>query len=446
MRVLIYGLGRSGSAAARLCHDQGHQLSFYELRAQGSDIEELLAVGATRIYDVSGSDADICIAAPGVRIDHPDLARLRADGVATIGEVEWVYRTVGGPSIGVTGTAGKGTTTRWIYDMLRAGGHDAVIGGNFDPALAAVARPGATAVIEFSSFQLERCPSFRPDVAVVLNLGSDHLDRHGTVARYHQTKRALIARLRATDLFVYNADDPTASAWAAQTPARTAGFSLTSAAAAWYRSADDALIVAERSIVHGADLALPGRHNVANGLAAALVARERGVGFDTIAGSLRSYQGLPGRYALAGNIGAMRFIDDSIATRPLAVAAALAATPAPVVWIAGGVDKGAEVEALEDQVRGKVTLMVGIGAAGSDFANRAGDWVATATCPHSSGRDALRCAVERAVEHLQRHHDGRGTVLLAPLAASFDQFEDYAQRGSVFRDVVKECGAAWTPC
>src|SRR5690606_14948099 len=119
----------------------------------------------------AAADHDLCVAAPGVPIDNPDLELLRRAGVEVIGEVEWVWRTVPGRYLGVTGTAGKGTVTTWLTLALTEVGVEAVAGGNIDPALAAVAQPGFTHVVELSSFQLERCPTFTPDIAVTLNLG-----------------------------------------------------------------------------------------------------------------------------------------------------------------------------------------------------------------------------------------------------------------------------------
>ena len=143
---------------AALCSRQGHRVSFFDRRETGDDVRATAALGIERIQTVAGAEVDICIAAPGVPIDHPELRALRARGVETIGEVEWVFRTVPGTFIGVTGTAGKGTTTSWIHHLLQGAGSDAVAGGNLDPALAAVARPQVTMVVELSSFQLERCP------------------------------------------------------------------------------------------------------------------------------------------------------------------------------------------------------------------------------------------------------------------------------------------------
>ncbi|MEX2543280.1 MAG: UDP-N-acetylmuramoyl-L-alanine--D-glutamate ligase [Trueperaceae bacterium] len=443
MRVLIYGLGRSGLAVARLCHGQGHRLGFYDRREEGDDITALLALGAERFDDVPAADFDVCIAAPGVAIDHADLQALRGKGVETIGEVEWVHRTIGADMIGVTGTAGKGTVTRWLADTLTLSGLDARAGGNIDPALAEVAEEGATLVVEMSSFQLERCPTLRPRVAVILNLGSDHLDRHGDLATYHSAKRNLLANLGPAELFVYNADDALLADWAGNVHSRTAGFSLKQPASAWLRS-DGMLVMGDDELLSVSELQVRGKHHQANALAVALAAREMGSSTEQIRAGLRAFAGLPGRYSEAGRIGRVTFIEDSIATRVLSVAAALEATPAPVVWIAGGQSKGADVRELEPLIRDKVRLFVAVGESGPELRETVGEWVPTHLCSQRDGVAALRCAVRAALHHLNVHSPLGGTVLLAPLAASFDQFRDYRQRAEAFRAVVRAEEVAWT--
>lgn len=443
MRVLIYGLGRSGLAVARLCHAQGHQLGYFDRRGEGDDITALQALGAERIDDVSAVDYDVCIAAPGVPIDHVDLQALRDKGIETIGEVEWVHRTIGAEMIGVTGTAGKGTVTRWLADALALAGRDARAGGNIDPALAEVADEGATLVVELSSFQLERCPTLQPKVAVILNLGSDHLDRHGSLETYHSAKRNLLANLGPAELFVYNADDPLLAAWARSGRWRTAGFSLRQRSDAWLRS-DGVLILGDDELLGVGELQVRGQHHQANALAVALAAREMGLSLEEIRAGLRAFVGLPGRYSEAGRIGPVTFIEDSIATRILSVAAALEATPAPVVWIAGGQSKGADVRELESLIRDKVRLFVAVGESGPELREIVGEWVPTHLCSERDGVAALRCAVRAALHHLNVHSPLGGTVLLAPLAASFDQFRDYRQRAEAFRSVVRAEEVAWT--
>ena len=413
--VLVYGLGRSGGAVARLLRRQGHAVWTYDAAApQGDDLTALGCRPTETPLDVS---ADVCIAAPGVPYGAPDLVALRAQGVETIGEVEWVYRTVAAEIVGITGTAGKTTTTRWLSHVLTGAGLDAPAGGNVDPALSAVAEAGRVLVTELSSFQLERCPTLKPSIAVVLNLGEDHLDRHGSVAAYHAAKRSLIANLTAAETFVYNQDDLRLRRWAEASPARTWGFSAGDEGAAAHLK-NGTLFLHGDPLVAAAELQLSG-HHLLNALAVALACSAKGVSREAIRDGLTSFGGVPGRYSLVLERAGVRFIDDSVATRTLAVQAALTATPAPIAWIVGGQDKGADLGALEALVRERVVRCIGIGEAGRTFTTRAAAWTETSCVDVQDGDAAMLAAVTEAADALQK---GGGTVLLAPLAASFDQF------------------------
>ncbi len=425
LTVLVYGLGRSGGAAARLLCAQGHEVWTFDAAAPQGD--DLAALGCRRTDAPLEVPADVCVAAPGVPYGAPDLVALRARGVETIGEVEWVYRTVAADIIGITGTAGKTTTTRWVSHVLTRAGLHAPAGGNVDPALSAVAEAGRVLVTELSSFQLERCPTLKPSVAVILNLGEDHLDRHGSVAAYHAAKRNLLANLTASETFVYNHDDPLLRRWAEASPARCWGFSAYDEGAAAY-IAGGTLFLHGRPLVEAAELK-PG-HHLPNALAVALTCLAKGVSREAIRDGLMSFGGVAGRYSLVLERAGVRFIDDSVATRTLAVQAALAATPAPVVWIVGGQDKGAELGALELIVRERVVRCVGIGEAGRAFTERVAAWTETSYIDLKDGDEAMLAAVTEAADTLR---EGGGTVLLAPLAASFDQFRDYQDRARAFR-------------
>lgn len=443
MRVLVYGLGRSGLAVLRLLTRQGHETEFIERRADGPDIRKALELGARRLEAAQDSRASVVIAAPGVPGGHPDLQLLRNRGAEVTGEVGWVRRTFSAPFVGVTGTAGKGTVTAWLAHVLNGAGVKAVAGGNIDPALAAVAEDGTVLVTELSSFQLEHSRGLAPDVAVVLNLSEDHLDRHGTLAAYHAAKHHLLEGQEPSSLLITNGDDELAAAWAENHPARSATFSLTGPA--------DAHLERGTLFLHGlplleyGELPLPGPHNAANALAVALAAAECGVSHTDIASGLRSFGGLPGRYSPVATISGLTFIEDSIATRPLAVRAALEASPAPLVWLAGGQSKGADMTQFRELAARRVSLFIGFGAAGADFCAGLKDVVPVLCCPEQDGRAALRRALKLAATHLHGQGAQTGTVLLAPLAASFDQFRDYTERARVFREEVRRLGETWIP-
>lgn len=450
MKVLLYGLGRSGLAAGRLLARQGHEPIWFDRRTHGPDIDEATAAGWPRADDPRSAGAEICIAAPGVPIDHPDLKALRSMGTETIGEVEWVARTTDAPIVGVTGTAGKGTVTRWTERFLRAGGMDAVAGGNLDPALAAVARDGRWLVAEMSSFQLERCPTLQLRASVVTTVGRDHLDRHGDLATYHAVKRRLVDATAPGGAAILNAADPVQRGWAEDAAQRIAFYDARDV------PTDDprlrACVRDGRVLLDGADagpidaLPLRGRHQRANLLAAALAAVELGVPAGTIAAEIPTLDAAPGRHETVAERCGVRFIEDSVASRELAVTAALDASEPPIAWIVGGRDKGADPEPLRPLIAGRVATIVGIGESGPELVARFADLAPGRTIDAADGPAAMRAAVRHAAQVVLGR--GGGTVLLAPLAASFDQFTDYAARGRAFRDAVAELleEEPWTGC
>ncbi len=446
--LLVYGLGRSGLAVVERARALDLPVAFYEARPGGADVERAQALGCHRVTDLatwlehgqaSGTVPAQAIAAPGVRIDHPDLELLRRAGVEVIGEVEWVWRLVPGRYVGVTGTAGKGSVTRWCGDTLAAAGVEVEVGGNIVPALAAVARPGALHMVEMSSFQLERCPTFAPDVAVILNLGEDHIDRHGSVAAYHRAKKNLLANLGEGHTLVINADDVVLRDWAEEAEARgvrVLRFSLERQADA-HLAEDGQIHLAGRALLPRGELQVRGDHQVANALATALVAWACGLERQQIGEGLRAFQGVPGRYSPAGAVGNVRFIEDSIATRPLAVAAALRASERPLVWLAGGQAKGADLAGLSELVADRVDLLLTFGESADVFARAYEGLTEIERVKEGSGEATMRSLVDRALRYLAEHHGGAGTVLLSPLATSFDQFSDYKARGAAFRRAVE---------
>ena len=448
MKVLVYGLGRSGRAATKKLASQGHGVVTYDEKLTLEDEAFVKQLGGHITKTPLEETVHLCIAAPGVPFDHHHLLALREQGTETIGEVEWIYRSVAAPIIGVTGTAGKTSVTRWLTDTLQGSGVDAVAGGNIDPALSAVAEEGRTLVTELSSFQLERCPTLKPSIAIVLNLGIDHIDRHGSPEAYHAAKRAVTQNQGPEDLFIYNEDDSTLRTWAQASQARTQGFSAQQQSDAYleHDQNDTWLRFQNERIIKTSDLNLRGKHQYMNALAVALAARELGLTLPQIRDGLQAFSGVPGRYAPVRTLGDVTFIEDSIATRGIAVHAALEATQAPIVWLGGGADKGATFEDLQKLINEKVSLFIGLGESGPSFAQAVKTMTKTDLCKQSSGEAALHCACMRGLEHLHKHHGGKGTILLAPLAASFDQFKDYKERAAIFKRIVGELATEdlWT--
>ena len=443
MRVLVYGLGKSGLAALQLAVKQGHTVTGFDARDPSEWRDEITPMGASSTLRPTTVDCDVCIASPGVPIDHPDLRALQAQGTEVIGEIAWVSRTVPGPKLAVTGTAGKGTVSRWAFDCLQQAGMDAVLGGNIDPPLAAVAKKDVWAVTEVSSFQLERSPGYDAEVAVITNLGRDHLDRHGTLETYHATKRRLIEQQSAGHRAILNADDPVASTWAALRPDDTWTFGL--GPMADVRLDAGQVWIADQPLMDARELPHEAPHLVANTLAAIAAATAAGAPATAIREAATAFKATPGRFETVAERCGVTFIDDSIATRDVAVAAALRGANGPVAWILGGQDKGADPAALAadaDHVR----LAIGIGAAGEAYVGALPEACDTHVVRAERGVDAMDAAVRMAAEAARSW--GGGTVLLAPLGASFDQFGSYTERGAAFRGAVRRLleEPTWTDC
>ncbi|WP_229784192.1 UDP-N-acetylmuramoyl-L-alanine--D-glutamate ligase [Deinococcus sedimenti] len=415
-RVLVYGLGRSGRGAARFLARAGVRGEWVDARPGAEDEALMTELGWVR--GDAGGAYDVVVAAPGVPIDHPDLLALQARGAEVIGEVVLAARLRPGlPMVGITGTAGKGSTTVLVAQLLRAAGLNAREGGNIDPPLLDVVDSAEVAVVELSSFQLERVPGLRLPVAVITNLGVDHIDRHGTVEAYHAAKQNITAGQAARDVLVVpeGLNVPSRAQVRPFTPGRIA--------------------LADGTAVLDAS-ALPEGVHPANAAAAVLAAEAllvhlgRPVDADVLAGALRAAQPVSGRFETVARIGNVRFVEDSIATRTLAVQAALDRAAPPVAWLVGGRDKGADLLPLREAAAGRVAQVIAFGEDGEALARGLG--LPYRVVSGADGEATMRAATQAALDVLGGP-EGHGTVLLAPIGTSFDQFRDYKARGEAFR-------------
>jgi UDP-N-acetylmuramoylalanine--D-glutamate ligase len=420
VKRLVYGLGRSGLGVLAYLQRHGLRAAFYDDKLKPEEAKQALALGFELEPNPTPGHYQQVVTAPGVPLQHPRLQALRQGGAEVIGEAELVYRYSQTPLIGITGTAGKTSCTLFTGHFLRALGFRALEGGNIDPPLASVVDEAEVVAVEMSSFQLERTVHFRPRVAVLLLLGVDHLDRHGSLESYHAAKLNLIKNLTSQDALVYNAQDPKILAGIAHSPARRYPFQP----ATDPRETNlNAALQAALAYAHIVEREQPGRAWAVEPSQKALEP------FRTSAPRPEA------RYEVFARMGSLHFIDDSIATRLDAVRAALEAAPAPVAWILGGVDKGAPVEELLEVVERKVQLILAVGQDGPRMAAPFSERVQVVEISEPDGRQALRQAVLEARQRLSS-----GSVLLAPLATSFDQFRDYKERSKVFREVVLELG------
>jgi UDP-N-acetylmuramoylalanine--D-glutamate ligase len=425
-RVLVLGAGISGTSAAVFCARLGARVVLADEGAQApsAGLPSGIELRFERPFP-DPADFDLVVPSPGV-----PPARYRARARRVWGDIELASRALAVPIAAVTGTNGKSTTVRLLEAMLRSAGLRARAAGNVgDAALGLVGEPLDVAVLEVSSFQLETIESFRPRVAVLLNLTPDHLDRHGNLAGYLAAKARIFENQTREDVAILNAD-PALDALAGTLRARVLRFAARGSVARGACWDGDAVLLR----LEGAPLRIPLeglprpsgplRENL---LAALLAAHALGAEPAKALGALASFQTLPHRTELIAERKGVRFVNDSKATNPGATVAALALETRPIVWIAGGKDKGLDFAELADAKLAGVRVALLIGAA----AKRIAEALAGKVAVESVG--TLEAAVARAAALAQ----AGDVVLLSPACASFDQFRNFEHRGERFRELVR---------
>ncbi|HST65650.1 MAG TPA: UDP-N-acetylmuramoyl-L-alanine--D-glutamate ligase [Mycobacteriales bacterium] len=437
-RVVVAGAGASGEAAAKALLALGARITVVD--ARGSDRTAALAAAGAALAlgaDTPPAGTELIVASPGWRPDSPLLTA----GVPVIGEVELAWRLRGpgpAPCLALTGTNGKTTTVRMLESMLRAAGERTVATGNVGlPVVDAVLAqpPYGVLAVELSSFQLHSAPSVRPAAAALLNLAPDHLDWHGGFEAYAAAKELIWAG--AETVAIGNDDDPEVATRLAKAPGRQVSFTLAAPGPDQLGVVDG--VLTDRAFGGGplapaAEVRPAGPHNAANALAAAALARAHGVPPAAIRAGLRDFVPDRHRNERVADVGGVTYVDDSKATNPHAAAASLTSYE-PVVWIAGGLLKGAPVDELVAQVAPRLAGAVLLGADRADLAAaiaRHAPSLPVVTVSRTD--DGAMSEVVRAAAGLARAGD---TVLLAPAAASMDMFRDYGARGDAFAAAVR---------
>ncbi|MPZ64681.1 MAG: UDP-N-acetylmuramoyl-L-alanine--D-glutamate ligase [Pseudonocardiaceae bacterium] len=445
-RVVVAGARVAGSSAARVLLERGASVTVTDSSPELLDTLRVSGIAVAPDLTAPPEGTDLIVTSPGWRPDVPLLLAARRAGIDVVGDVElaWWLDQVrpDGPAdwLVVTGTNGKTTTVGMLESMLRTAGLDAMACGNVGlPVLDAVRAGHSVLAVELSSFQLHWSSSLAPRAAAVLNVSADHLDWHGSMTAYAAAKGTVYAA--GTGTAVINADDEWSVRLAESGAAhRSVEFTLGPPEPGMLGVARDSLVdrafgpdsagVVLAPIV---DVAPPGPHNVSNALAAAALARSVGVPAMAVDAGLRSFTPGGHRSIPVGEHRGVRYVDDSKATNPHAARAALLAHQR-VIWVAGGLLKGADVDEL---VAGTVDRMAGAVLLGADRAV-----IADALARHApdlpvrvvdSGHDGAMKEVVAAAADLARAGD---VVLLAPAAASMDMFTDYAQRGRSFAAAV----------
>ncbi len=439
-RVLVVGLGRSGVASALFLKKQGARVAVSDTKSGDelrNEIPVLLDNGITVETGGHGERTfrgqDLIVVSPGVPVDAPPLKQARSLGESVIGEIELAAQFLPGPVVAITGSNGKTTTTTLAAEIMTASGFPTLVGGNIGtPAisLAERATPETVIVLEVSSFQLETIQTFRPKVAVVLNVTPDHLDRHRTFEIYVDAKARIFENQQASDFAVLNADDPTCVSMGTRTKAQVFWFSRHDEVqrGAWVRDGKILFRDAkgQREILEVADIPLKGAHNLENVLAAVCAGALMGCPPDKIRQAVRDFKAVEHRLEFVATIRGVDYYNDSKATNVDATIKALESFPSNIHLILGGKDKGSDYTVLNDLLKQRVKRVYTIGAAAAKIE------------PQIKGPEIIHAeTLENAIRKANAAAQPGDVVLLAPACASFDQFKSYEHRGKVFKEIVR---------
>ncbi len=447
-RVLVVGLGKSGVASALFLQEHGARVTVSDAKTEDQLRNEIPALLDKGISVETGShgertfrDQDLIVVSPGVPSDVPQLQRARAAGILVIGEIELASRFLRGHIVAITGSNGKTTTTTLVGDIIAWGGYESLVGGNIGtPAISLI--PEATSdtynVLEVSSFQLETIQTFHPEVAVVLNVTPDHLDRHRTFEAYVAAKARIFENQTPDDFAVLNADDPTCLQMAKASRAQVRWFGrkkeveqggFVRDGKIFYRDADG-----EREIMPVSGMLLKGAHNVENVLAAVCVGMVVRCEPHRIRQAIAEFKAVEHRLEFVASVGGVDYYNDSKATNVDATIKALESFPGNIHVILGGKDKGSDYTVLNDLLRQRAKRVYTIGAAAEKIESHIG-----------SAAEVVRAGtLDAAVRRASEAAAAGDIVLLAPACASFDQFQSYEHRGRVFKELVQALAARQT--
>jgi len=439
-RVLVVGLGKSGVASALFLQGRGARVTVSDAKSQEKlkdEIPVLIDKGITVETGKHGErtfrDQDLIVISPGVAVDMPQLVQARGRGIPVIGEVELAARFLQGEIIAITGSNGKTTTTTLTGEVIAAGGRKTLVGGNIGtPAISFVEQssPDTWIVLEISSFQLETIQTFRPCISAVLNLSPDHLDRHGSMENYIAAKARIFENQKAGDFVVLNADDPPTAAMASAVHAGVCWFSRSHEPerGAFVRNGkiffrDER---GEREVMPCSEIGLKGTHNLENVLAAVAMGSLAGIEPAKIRTAVKDFKAVEHRLEYVATIAGVDYYNDSKATNVDATITALEAFAGGIHIILGGKDKGSDYSVLNGLLRQRVRHVYTIGAAAEKIERQ----IAGASPLTRSG------TLTAAIRDAARHAAAGEIVLLAPACASFDQFNNYEERGRAFKQEV----------
>ncbi|HTC74270.1 MAG TPA: UDP-N-acetylmuramoyl-L-alanine--D-glutamate ligase [Edaphobacter sp.] len=443
-RVLVVGLGKSGLSAAMFLREQGARVTVSDTRSAVALAKEIPALLEAGIMVESGGHGlltfrrqDLIVVSPGVPMDTPEVKQVVAFGLPVIGELELASRYLQGRIVAITGSNGKTTTTTLAGKIFADAGVPTLVGGNIGlPVIDLVAKstPETVSVLEVSSFQLETIEEFHPWIAVVLNITPDHLDRHGSFETYAAAKARITERQEAGDFLVLNAEDKAAQMVALKTKAQIFWFSGRRPIKQGAFVHGESILFIPREgakaepVMSVSDIHLKGSHNVENVLAAVCTARLAKIPAESIRASVAGFAAVEHRLELVKVVNGVEFYNDSKATNVDAAMKAVASFAGGIHLILGGKDKDSDYTLMSGMLKDRVKIVYTIGSAAEKIERELKGVVKIVSA------ETLQVAVAKAAKAATIGD----VVLLSPACSSFDQFENYEQRGRVFRQLVND--------
>jgi UDP-N-acetylmuramoylalanine--D-glutamate ligase len=443
-RVLVVGLGKSGLSAAMFLRAQGARVTVSDTRSAVALAGEIPALLDAGIMVESGGHGlltfrrqDLIVVSPGVPMDTPEVKQAINFGLTVIGELELASRYLQGRIVAITGSNGKTTTTSLLGKIFLDAGLDTLVGGNIGlPVIDLVAKstPETTSVLEVSSFQLETVEQFHPNIAVVLNITPDHLDRHGSFENYAAAKARITERQGADDFLVLNAEDKATQMVALKTKAQIFWFSGRRPIKQGAFVHGESIVFLSREggkvepVMPVSEVHLKGTHNVENVLAAVCAARLAGVSAEAIRQAVADFKAVEHRLELVKSLRGVEFYNDSKATNVDAALKAVASFDGGIHLILGGKDKDSDYAAMAELLKERVKVVYTIGTAAEKIERQL----------HGVVKMVQAGTMQTAVQEAAKAALIGDVVLLSPACSSFDQFENYEHRGRVFRQIVNE--------
>lgn len=440
-KVVVVGLARSGIAAANRLHEMGASVFVTDSKERSmlnhaiGQLASGIRVEAGNHTEETFAGAELVVVSPGAPLNIPLVMKARSRGVDVISEVELAYRIGAGKYIGITGTNGKSTTTSLVGEMMARAYSDVRVGGNIGLPLTDLvqgATEKTTFVVELSSYQLEGIETFRPDVAILLNITPDHLDRYAGMEEYARAKARIFMNQTSRDVAVINRDDPWVTVMTTDLRSRVVPISLSRKVEGGVYCSEGRLIStipqSDGVIIEVGEMKIQGVHNIENAAAASAAALVSGCGLDPVRAALKAFPGLPHRMEFVDEIQGICFINDSKGTNIGAMIRSLQSLTGAIHLIAGGRGKGAGYHPLRELISERVQTLILIGEAADDMER---DLKGTTEIRRAS---TMQEAVLTGFKKARRGE----YVLLSPGCASFDMFADFEDRGRVFAAEVKK--------